>query len=113
MRYRRSSQPREKMLKSTACGSPHDVDQVGFWVSPDRSRKSVTYRDATPVTRLLAPDDAADLIQESPQRDREFLLELLDDMTRQDARALLASREDVAGGLMNPRFARLRPLTKR
>jgi magnesium transporter len=59
--------------------------------------------------RLLAPDDVADLIQESPAGDREYLLELLDDMTRQDARALLAYREDVAGGLMNPRFARLRP----
>src|SRR6516165_6158822 len=59
--------------------------------------------------RLLAPDDAADLIQESPRRDREQLLELLDDMTRQEARAPLAYREDVAGGLMNPRFARLRP----
>src|SRR5271165_2477771 len=59
--------------------------------------------------RLLAPDDAADLIQESPQRQREYLLELLDDMTRADAKALLDYREDVAGGLMNPRFARLRP----
>src|SRR5271165_5866863 len=58
--------------------------------------------------RLLAPDDAADLIQESPQRQREYLLELLDDMTRADAKALLDYREDVAGGLMNPRFARLR-----
>ena len=58
---------------------------------------------------MLAPDDAADLIQESPKRDREYLLELLDDTTRQDTRALLAYREDVAGGLMNPRFARLRP----
>jgi magnesium transporter len=59
--------------------------------------------------RLLAPDDAADLIQESPKHEREYLLDLLDDTTRQDARALLAYREDVAGGLMNPRFARLRP----
>ena len=59
--------------------------------------------------RLLAPDDVADLIQESPGRNREQLLELLDDMTRQEARAPLAYREDVAGGLMNPRFARLRP----
>jgi magnesium transporter len=59
--------------------------------------------------RLLAPDDAADLIQESPKDQGEYLLELLDDTTRQDARALLAYREDVAGGLMNPRFARLRP----
>ena len=59
--------------------------------------------------RLLAPDDAADLIQEARSGHREYLLELLDDMTRLDARALLAYREDVAGGLMNPRFARLRP----
>src|SRR5271166_1919171 len=59
--------------------------------------------------RLLVPDDTADLIEESPRRDLKYLLELLDDMTRQDARALLAYREDVAGGLMNPRFARLRP----
>lgn len=59
--------------------------------------------------RLLAPDDAADLIQESPQREREYLMGLMDDITRQDANALLHYREDVAGGLMNPRFARLRP----
>jgi magnesium transporter len=59
--------------------------------------------------RLLAPDDAADLIQESPINGREYLMDLLDDTTREDARALLAYREDVAGGLMNPRFARLRP----
>jgi magnesium transporter len=59
--------------------------------------------------RLLAPDDAADLIQESPPREREYLMGLMDDMTRQDANALLHYREDVAGGLMNPRFARLRP----
>jgi magnesium transporter len=59
--------------------------------------------------RLLAPDDAADLIQESPQREREYLFGLLDDMTRVDAKALFDYREDVAGGLMNPRFARLRP----
>jgi magnesium transporter len=66
--------------------------------------------------RLLAPDDTADLIQEASARDREYLLGLLDDTTRQDARALLAYREDVAGGLMNPRFARFRPgasMTKR
>jgi magnesium transporter len=58
--------------------------------------------------RLLAPDDAADLIQASPQREREYLLGLLDDKTREEAKALLDYREDVAGGLMNPRFARLR-----
>jgi magnesium transporter len=59
--------------------------------------------------RLLAPDDAADLIQASPKRAHEELMELMDDKTREEAKALLDYREDVAGGLMNPRFARLRP----
>lgn len=59
--------------------------------------------------RLLAPDDATDLIQESPNGERVGLMELMDDITRQETKALLDYREDVAGGLMNPRFARLRP----
>jgi len=58
--------------------------------------------------RLLAPDDAVDLIQEAPPEDREGLLELLDDFTRKEIRALLAYAEDEAGGLMNPRYARVR-----
>ncbi|MBV8070158.1 MAG: magnesium transporter, partial [Acidobacteriaceae bacterium] len=58
--------------------------------------------------RLLAPDDAADMIQECPAPRREYLMELMDDMTREEAKALLDYRADVAGGLMNPRFARLR-----
>ena len=61
------------------------------------------------VVRLLAPDDAADLIQESPQRERDNLMNLMDENTRKDVRALLDYRGDVAGGLMDPRFARLRP----
>jgi magnesium transporter len=59
--------------------------------------------------RLLAPDDAADLIQEAPRSVQEELLALMDDATRSETNALLAYREDVAGGLMSPRFARLRP----
>ncbi|GIW53276.1 MAG: magnesium transporter MgtE [Gemmatimonadales bacterium] len=59
--------------------------------------------------RLLPPDDAADVIQEAPPEQRDSLLELLDDATRAEVRALLAYAEDEAGGLMNPRFARLRP----
>ena len=58
--------------------------------------------------RLLPPDDAADLIQEASGEERERLLELLDEVTRQEVRALLAHAEDDAGGLMNPRFARIR-----
>jgi len=60
--------------------------------------------------RLLAPDDAADVIQElDEEEDRQVLLELLDRPTRKEVLALLAYAEDAAGGLMNPRFARLRP----
>ncbi len=59
--------------------------------------------------RLLAPDDAADVIQEAPLEDREHLLSMLDDSTRREVTALLAYAEDAAGGLMSPRFARVRP----
>lgn len=59
--------------------------------------------------RLLAPDDAADLIQEAPAEQRETLLALLDEPTRKEVKALLAYKEDEAGGLMNPRYARVRP----
>jgi magnesium transporter len=59
--------------------------------------------------RLLPPDDAADLIQEAPPEERNQFLELLDDTTRAEVRALLAYAEDEAGGLMNPRYARVRP----
>lgn len=59
--------------------------------------------------RLLAPDDAADLIQHAPRQDRDALLGLLDEHTAKEVHALLAYAEDEAGGLMSPRFARLRP----
>jgi len=66
-------------------------------------------REQTVWMRLLAPDDAADLLQEAPEHDRPRLLQLLDQITRDDVHALLKYREDVAGGLMSTRFARLRP----
>ena len=59
--------------------------------------------------RLLAPDDAADVIQHAPPERRAELIELLDDITRSEVTALLAYVEDEAGGLMNTRFARVRP----
>ncbi len=59
--------------------------------------------------RLLAPDDCADLVQEVPPEQREELMALLDDPTRHDVSGLLAYAEDDAGGLMSPRYARLRP----
>ena len=59
--------------------------------------------------RMLPPDDAADLIQAAPDAQRDELLGLLEDAARHEVKALLAYAEDVAGGLMNPRFVRLRP----
>jgi magnesium transporter len=59
--------------------------------------------------RLLPPDDAADLVQTVPEDAREELLALLDEPMRKEVKALLAYAEDAAGGLMNPRYARLRP----
>jgi magnesium transporter len=59
--------------------------------------------------RLLAPDDAADLLQQVPADQRPALIALLDDVTKKDVAGLLAFAEDDAGGLMNPRYARLRP----
>src|SRR6185369_16214181 len=59
--------------------------------------------------RLLPPDDATDLIQETPEAERPGLLNLMDEYTRREVVALLAYKEDEAGGLMSPRFARLRP----
>ena len=59
--------------------------------------------------RLLPPDDAADLIQESEAEDRTGLLDLLNRAMRREVIALMAYAEDQAGGLMNPRFARVRP----
>jgi magnesium transporter len=61
------------------------------------------------LMRMLPPDDAADVVQEAPIEDRHSLLDLLDDTTRKEVAALLAYAEDDAGGLMSPRYARLRP----
>lgn len=59
--------------------------------------------------RLLAPDDAADVVQKLPSEQHEAFLLLLEPTARHEVIALLAYAEDAAGGLMNPRFARVRP----
>jgi magnesium transporter len=58
--------------------------------------------------RMLAPDDAADLIQEAPADERESILSLLEDPVRREVKGLLDYAEDEAGGLMNTRYSRLR-----
>jgi magnesium transporter len=59
--------------------------------------------------RQLPPDDAADVCQTADSETREALLRLLDEPTRKEVSALLAYAEDEAGGLMSPRYVRLRP----
>jgi magnesium transporter len=59
--------------------------------------------------RLLAPDDAADVLQEAAEEERAAFLVLLGGSAREEVTALLAYAEDEAGGLMSPRFARVRP----
>src|SRR5580692_7165380 len=66
-------------------------------------------REQRAWVRLLPPDDAADLVQAAPTEKRDALLGLLDEPTRREVTALLAYSEDNAGGLMNPRYIRLRP----
>jgi magnesium transporter len=70
---------------------------------------AATRWEARAWIRLLPPDDAADVVQEADPGDRPTLLELLDDTGRKEVVGLLAYAEDDAGGLMNPRYARLRP----
>lgn len=59
--------------------------------------------------RLLPPDDLADLVQAVEPEQADAILSQLDDASRREVNVLLAYAEDDAGGLMNPRFARVRP----
>ena len=59
--------------------------------------------------RQLPPDDVADVIQAAPEENRQELVGMLDQLTSAEVTALLAYAEDDAGGLMNPRYARIRP----
>lgn len=67
------------------------------------------YLERRSWVRFLEPDDAADLIQQAEEDEQKSYLALLDDVTRKEVLALLAYAEDEAGGLMSPRFARVRP----
>lgn len=70
---------------------------------------AVSERERRLWIRILPPDDLADVIQEADHKERDGILAYLDEPTRKEVNALLAYEEDVAGGLMNPRFARVRP----
>jgi magnesium transporter len=92
---------------------PRDEAEDFFFGLNSRDQAAVVLglpaREQRSWLRSLPPDDAADLIQAGPMEKRDALLALLDDPTRREVTALLAYAEDNAGGLMNPRYIRLRP----
>jgi Mg/Co/Ni transporter MgtE len=60
------------------------------------------------VIARMAPDDAADLIEEIDQERRGQILALLPSIQRHQIEVLLAYNPSTAGGLMNPEFICLR-----
>jgi magnesium transporter len=92
---------------------PRDEAEEFFFGLPARDQADIVLgvpaREQRSWLRSLPPDDAADLIQAAALDRRDALLALLDDPTRREVTALLAYAEDNAGGLMNPRYLRLRP----
>lgn len=103
--------PEERMEGFTLLGR---VDAEEFFLSLDARDQVSILEEMLPGERrswmrLLAPDDAADVVQESPEEFKAELLGALDTPTRLEVSALLAYAEDEAGGLMNPRYLRVRP----
>jgi len=79
--------------------------------APDKAQLVLALRPAERKLwmRLLASDEAMNVIQEAPKEQREGLLSLLDDKTRREVKGLLDYAEEQARGLMHQRYARLRP----
>ncbi len=104
--------PPDERVEGFQLLSPEDADD--FFISLS-SLGQVTVLAGLPAgqrrlwMRLLAPDDAADVLHELEPEERGEYLALLDEATRREVSALMAYAEDDAGGLMNPRFARIRP----
>lgn len=69
----------------------------------------IPHSERRSLIRFLAPDDIADLIQNLDKETESIALNYLDYTTLVEVKALMAYAEDEAGGLMNSRFARLRP----
>ncbi len=80
--------------------TPNDAGEL-LGVLPAAERKA--------CLRLLPLDNVTDIVQHIPPEQREEFLTLLDETARKEVSALLAYAEDAAGGLMNPRYVRLRP----
>jgi magnesium transporter len=102
----------DERLESFGLLSPEAAQD--FFLEMRPADQLIIVRESPPAIRrswlrLLAPDDAADLLQEAEPEERSGLMALLDPATRREVATLLAYEEDDAGGLMSPRYARLRP----
>ncbi len=102
----------EERIESFGFLSPEEAQD--FFLDLRAADQLLIVRQSPPAIRrswlrLLAPDDAADLLQEARPEERAELMALLDPTTRREVSSLLAYEEDDAGGLMSPRYARLRP----
>lgn len=92
--------------------SPPDAEEFFRELSAEEEAevmKELPAREQRLWIRCLDPDDAADLVQELPESQRQDVLGLLDDATHHEVSALMKYKEDVAGGLMSPRYSRIRP----
>jgi magnesium transporter len=89
-----------------------DQEDLFLGLGPDEQIELVMSRpqiEKRGWVRMLALDDAADFVQHLPAEDRQEVLSLLDPVNRQEVMGLMAYAEDEAGGVMNPRYIRLRP----
>ena len=102
----------EERLAGFRLLDPDEAEEF-FIDLPARDQYDLIMQFSTPQRRLwlrlLAPDDAADVVQYAEEEERVELLSLIDEATRREVSVLLAYAEDDAGGLMNSRFARVRP----
>ena len=95
----------------------HGLDSVragDFFLGLETSERAaliegLTSQEQRVWLRLLPGDEAADLLQSVDEELRPALLGLLDYSMRAEVEALMIYREDVAGGKMNPRYARVSP----
>jgi magnesium transporter len=71
--------------------------------------KKISPEEQKDYIQSLRLDDIADLIQNLAVEMRNDVLMHLDPQTRREVIGLLAYEEDAAGGLMNPRYIRIRP----
>jgi magnesium transporter len=102
----------EERLEGFRLLAPEEAER--FFTNLDAREECDLLSKFTPTERQLwmrqlEPDDAADVVQAATGEQRETLLGALDATTRREVSALLAYAEDEAGGLMNPRYVRLRP----